>query len=85
MTEHRAYVTDALAQQKATLLTPVSRVLHFASYNFDATNFDVLSTLIAGGTICVPTEFDRINRLAGAISDLGANFLGVTATLAQIE
>ncbi|KAF4813688.1 Nonribosomal peptide synthetase fmqA [Colletotrichum siamense] len=84
MTEHRAYVTDALAQQKAALLTPSSRVLHFASYNFDATNFDVLTTLIAGGTICVPTEFDRINRLAGAINDLGANFLGVTATLAQI-
>ncbi|KAI8252123.1 Nonribosomal peptide synthase chyA [Colletotrichum sp. SAR11_239] len=84
MTEHRAYVTDALAQQKAALLTPSSRVLHFASYNFDATNFDVLTTLIAGGTICVPTEFDRINRLAGAINDLGANFLGVTATLAQV-
>ncbi|KAJ3953317.1 hypothetical protein N0V92_010232 [Colletotrichum tropicale] len=84
MTEHRAYVTDALAQQKAALLTPSSRVLHFASYNFDATNFDVLSTLIAGGTICVPTEFDRINRLAGAINVLSANFLGVTATLAQI-
>ncbi|KAL3301080.1 acetyl-CoA synthetase-like protein [Colletotrichum asianum] len=84
MTEHRAYVTDALAQQKAALLKPSSRVLHFASYNFDATNFDVLSTLIAGGTICVPTEFDRINRLAGAINDLGGNFLGVTATLAQI-
>ncbi|KAH0420242.1 hypothetical protein CcaCcLH18_14118 [Colletotrichum camelliae] len=84
MTEHRAYVTDALAQQKATLLDSSSRVLHFASYNFDATNFDVLSTLIAGGTICVPIEFDRINRLAGVINDLGANFLGVTATLAQI-
>ncbi|KAF5512797.1 Nonribosomal peptide synthetase easA [Colletotrichum aenigma] len=84
MTEHRAYVTDALAQQRAALLNPSSRVLHFASYNFDATNFDVLTTLIAGGTICVPTEFDRINRLAGAINDLGANFLGVTATLAQI-
>ncbi|KAI8280395.1 Nonribosomal peptide synthetase [Colletotrichum sp. SAR11_240] len=84
MTEHRAYVTDALAQQKAALLNPSSRVLHFASYNFDATNFDVLTTLIAGGTICVPAEFDRINRLAGAINDLGANFLGVTATLAQI-
>ncbi|KAF3802065.1 Nonribosomal peptide synthetase 12 [Colletotrichum gloeosporioides] len=84
MTEHRAYVTDALAQQKAALLNPSSRVLHFASYNFDATNFDVLTTLIAGGTICVPTEFDRINRLAGAINYLGANFLGVTATLAHI-
>lgn len=84
MTEHRAYVTDAVAQQKAALLSSDARVLHFASYNFDATNFDVLSTLIAGGTICVPTEFDRINRLAGAINDLRANFLGVTATLAQI-
>ncbi|GJD05030.1 nonribosomal peptide synthetase 6 [Colletotrichum higginsianum] len=83
MTEHRAYVTDALAQQQSALLDAASRVLHFASYNFDATNFDILSTLIAGGTICVPSEFDRINRLAGAINDLGANFLGVTATLAQ--
>ncbi|KAF6813871.1 nonribosomal peptide [Colletotrichum musicola] len=84
MIEHRAYVTDAVAQQKSALLSSDARVLHFASYNFDATNFDVLSTLIAGGTICVPTEFDRINRLAGAINDLRANFLGVTATLAQI-
>ncbi|KAF9873034.1 nonribosomal peptide [Colletotrichum karsti] len=83
MIEHRAYITDALAQQKAALLDADSRVLHFASYNFDATNFDILSTLIAGGTICVPTEFDRINRLAGAIDDLRANFIGVTATLAQ--
>ncbi|GKT47353.1 nonribosomal peptide synthase roqA [Colletotrichum spaethianum] len=83
MTEHRAYVTDALAQQRSALLDANSRVFHFASYNFDATNFDVLSTLIAGGTICVPTEFDRINRVAGAINDLRANFLGVTATLAQ--
>ncbi|OHW91968.1 nonribosomal peptide synthase [Colletotrichum incanum] len=83
MTEHRAYVTDALAQQRSALLNATSRVFHFASYNFDATNFDILSTLIAGGTICVPSEFDRINRLAGAINDLRANFLGVTATLAQ--
>ncbi|KZL71273.1 nonribosomal peptide synthetase, partial [Colletotrichum tofieldiae] len=83
MTEHRAYVTDALAQQRSALLNATSRVFHFASYNFDATNFDILSTLIAGGTICVPSEFDRINRLTGAINDLGANFLGVTATLAQ--
>ncbi|KAL0930139.1 nonribosomal peptide [Colletotrichum truncatum] len=84
MIEHQAYVTDALAQQKAALLTATSRVLNFASFNFDATNFDILSTLIAGGTICVPSEFDRINRLAGAINDLRANFLGVTATIAQI-
>ncbi|KAJ0162763.1 Nonribosomal peptide synthetase 12 [Colletotrichum tanaceti] len=83
MIEHRAYVTDALAQQQSALLDETSRVLHFASYNFDATNFDILSTLIAGATICVPSEFDRINRLAGAINDLGATFLGVTATLAQ--
>ncbi|TDZ31546.1 Nonribosomal peptide synthetase 6 [Colletotrichum spinosum] len=83
MTEHKAYVTDALAQQQAALLTPSSRVLHFASYNFDATNFDVLSTLVAGGTVCVPAESDRVSRLAGAIADLGANLLGVTATLAQ--
>ncbi|OLN97821.1 Nonribosomal peptide synthetase 8-like protein 4, partial [Colletotrichum chlorophyti] len=83
MIEHRACVTDALGQQRFALLSASSRVFHFAAYNFDATNADVLSTLIAGGTICVPSEFDRINRLAGAINDLGANFLAVTASMAQ--
>lgn len=84
MTEHAAYVTDALAQQAAALLKPSTRLFHFASYNFDATNFDILSTLIAGATICVPSEYNRINHLADEINALGANFLELTATVAQI-
>ncbi|POS78357.1 nonribosomal peptide synthetase 6 [Diaporthe helianthi] len=84
MTEHAAYVTDALAQQEATLLKPSTRLLHFASYNFDATNFDILSTLIAGATICEPSEYNRINHLAAEINTLGANYLPLTATVAQV-
>lgn len=84
MTEHAAYVTDALAQQEAALLNPSTRLFHFASYNFDATNFDILSTLIAGATICVPSEYNRINHLSAAINILGANFLELTATVAEI-
>lgn len=84
MTEHAAYVTDALAQQRAALLRPDTRLFHFASYNFDATNFDILSTLIAGATICVPSEYERINQLASAINSLEADFLELTATVAQI-
>ncbi|KAH8766013.1 hypothetical protein F5883DRAFT_604626 [Diaporthe sp. PMI_573] len=84
MTEHAAYVTDALAQQEAALLNSSTRLFHFASYNFDATNFDILSTLIAGATICVPSEYNRINHLAAEINTLGANFLELTATVAQI-
>ncbi|KAL1856304.1 NRPS protein [Diaporthe australafricana] len=84
MTEHAAYLTDALAQQEAALLNSSTRLFHFASYNFDATNFDILSTLIAGATICVPSEYNRINHLAAEINTLGANFLELTATVAQI-
>ena len=84
MTEHAAYVTDALAQQEAALLNSSTRLFHFASYNFDATNFDILSTLIAGATICVPSEYNRINHLSAAINILGANFLELTATVAEI-
>jgi non-ribosomal peptide synthetase component F len=65
-------------------MTCSSRVLQFASYNFDVANFEILTTLIVGATICVPTEHGRINSLATAINELRVNYAGATATLAKI-
>ena len=43
------------------LMTPPFRFLQFASYTFDACLVEILTTLMMGGTVCVPREEDRTN------------------------
>ncbi|KAL3471239.1 hypothetical protein BJX99DRAFT_263436 [Aspergillus californicus] len=50
-------------------LTRASRVLQFASYSFAITVEQIFITLAAGATICIPSEHDRLNRLAEYIDE----------------
>ena len=51
-------------------LGPQTRVLHFASYAFDASIIEVLPTLMAGGCICILSELERRDRLTETIATL---------------
>lgn len=55
-----------------------SRSLHFASYAFDASIYEIFTTLAAGGCLCVPSEFDRMNNLSGFICDQQVNWATLT-------
>lgn len=44
-----------------------SRSLHFASYAFDASIYELCTTLVSGGCLCVMSEHDRMNDLAAFI------------------
>lgn len=44
-----------------------SRSLHFASYAFDASIYEICTTLVSGGCLCVMSEHDRMNDLAAFI------------------
>ena len=44
-----------------------SRVLQFSSYAFDASLCEILTTLAVGGTLCVPTEAERMANIAAFI------------------
>ncbi|THC96393.1 hypothetical protein EYZ11_004127 [Aspergillus tanneri] len=57
--EHRAFCSSALAHNPLHGVGPTSRVLQFASYAFDISILEILSTLIAGGCVCVPSEEQR--------------------------
>lgn len=61
-----------------------TRVYAFSAYVFDVGITDVLITLIHGGTICIPSDHDRHNNLAGSINALKANWLFTTPTVAGI-
>ncbi|OXV10693.1 hypothetical protein Egran_01550 [Elaphomyces granulatus] len=82
--EHAAYCTSAMAHIKPLCLDRTSRVLQFSSYAFDICNSDHLSTLIAGGCICVPSEDERNNDIIGALNHMQVNWALLTPSVARL-
>lgn len=80
--EHRALVTSANAHGSAIGVNSDTRFLQFASYTFDNNLEEIFTTLMHGGVVCVPSDHERFNDLAGAVSRLGANFMDLTPTVA---
>jgi amino acid adenylation domain-containing protein/non-ribosomal peptide synthase protein (TIGR01720 family) len=61
-----------------------SRVLQFASHTFDVSNSEIFTTLMHGGCVCVPSEHERMDDLAGAIVRMDVNWLFLTPTVAHL-
>ena len=80
--EHKALVTSSRAHGSALGVGPDTRFLQFSSYTFDNSLEEIFTTLMRGGTVCVPSDHDRMNDLAGAVSRLEANFMDLTPTVA---
>jgi non-ribosomal peptide synthetase component F len=81
--EHRAFSSSCLAHTSALQLTSEVRTLQFAAHTFDASLADILSGLMNGATLCIPSEESRINDLAGAINSLRANYISLTPSVVE--
>ena len=67
------------------LMTPPFRFLQFASYTFDACLVEILTTLMMGGTVCVPREADRTNgNIAAAMEQMGVTMALLTPSFARV-
>ena len=82
--EHAAFCTGATEHAKAMSMGPSSRVLQFASYTFDASVMEILSTLIVGGCVCVPNDQERMNDIPGIIKRMGVTWTLLTPSVASI-
>lgn len=60
-----------------------TRALHLSSYAFDVSIYEIFTTLAAGGCICVPSEFQRLNELAESIQKYAVNWSFMTPSMAQ--
>ncbi|KAJ5213571.1 hypothetical protein N7449_000740 [Penicillium cf. viridicatum] len=60
-----------------------SRALHFSSYAFDVSIYEIFTTLAAGATLCIPSEFERKNALAVAICRFQVNWAFLTPSTVQ--
>ncbi|KAK3386731.1 hypothetical protein B0H63DRAFT_468292 [Podospora didyma] len=81
---HANFTSGAIPRAAAVGYNSTSRVFEFASYAFDVSIDCMLCTLSVGGTICIPSDADRMNDLGGAIVASGANMAHMTPSVARV-
>lgn len=81
--EHMHYATSGRSLQKRLHVSPQSRVFQFASHAFDVSISDYLTTFMAGGCVCVPSEMERLNNMPNVIAHLEANWMHITPSVAR--
>lgn len=82
--EHASICTGAIEQGAAFSLGPTSRVLQFASYSFDASLLEMMTTMMMGGCVCVPDDKTRLNDVANFINDMNVNTAFLTPSMARM-
>ncbi|KAH6623991.1 hypothetical protein B0J18DRAFT_409502 [Chaetomium sp. MPI-SDFR-AT-0129] len=82
---HTAFCSGAAAHGPAMGMHPPFRFLQFASYTFDASLVEIITTLMLGGTVCVPREEDRTNgNIAAAMEEMGVTMTLLTPSFARV-
>nr|ADY16697.1 TqaA [Penicillium aethiopicum] len=81
--DHWAFCSSALALNTATEVTSQSRLLQFAGYSFDGSIMETLSVLMAGGCLCVPSNFEARNELGAAARKFRLTHAHLTPSLAR--
>lgn len=81
--EHQGFCYGAHHHGSAFDIGPETRVFQFAAHIFDISFSDMATTLLRGGCVCIPSEHDRVNDLAGAITKARATYAFLTPTVAN--
>ncbi|KAF5509992.1 Nonribosomal peptide synthase atnA [Colletotrichum siamense] len=81
---HSAFTSGATAHGKAVGISSDHRVLQFSSYTFDASLFEILTTLIHGGTVCVPTENQRVEGILDFVKETNVSLSLLTPSVARL-
>lgn len=78
--EHQTLSSSSTAHGKAMLMDRQTRAFQFSSFTFDVSLGEIMTTLVHGGCVCIPSSDDRLSNISGAISKLRANQLFMTTT-----
>ena len=81
--EHVAYTTAAVAHARLLGIDKDTRCLQWASYFFDGALVEIMSTLMHGGTVCIPTESDRQDNIDALVRNNDVNHLTLTPSVAR--
>lgn len=70
ITEHRGIVTTLVALSETVDIRPETRLLQFASHAFDVSILEMFVTLMAGATLCIPSEEERFEDVGSLIQKM---------------
>ncbi|PKX95422.1 acetyl-CoA synthetase-like protein [Aspergillus novofumigatus IBT 16806] len=82
--ENRACCETTLKTAPALGLSGKTRRLQFSSYAFTMSVREILSMLFLGGCLCIPSERDRINDIAGFINRHRVTFANFCPSISRI-
>lgn len=80
---HASLSTAFIGQGPAAGINNTTRVLQLSSFNVDVALAEIFTTLVSGGTICIPTSKDRYNDYTGCVSRFSATWSYMTPLLAR--
>jgi len=72
--EHGSWCASALGQKYAWGINHSSRALQFASFSFDASLGEMLTPLMFGGCVCIPSDSERLNDIGSFIRRQNVSF-----------
>ena len=78
---HRAAATSILAHGNAIGYSSSTRMLNFSSPSFDASVAEILTTLVFGGCVVIPSESERLEDLEHIISRRDINMAFLTPSV----
>lgn len=81
--EHAAVCTSGREHARAMQIEPSTKFLNFSSLTFDASVAEILTVLMVGGCVCIPSEDERIN-LPHTISRKHITIALLTPTVASM-
>lgn len=80
---HGSYYASAMAHIPLYELSPQSRYLLFGSPAFDLCIHEIVSTLMAGGCLCVPSQDDHMGDITSVIRSMDVNLASFTSSFAR--
>jgi amino acid adenylation domain-containing protein len=81
--QHFAWCTGNIPNAHTFGITEGARIFQYSSYSFVVSIVDTITTLLVGGTVCIPGSDERMNDLDGAIRRLRPDYACLTPSLAK--
>lgn len=76
--QHQAIATHCIHAAPSLGCQHSTRLLQFSSYAYDAAFAETFDTLVHGGTLCLPSDFDRMNNFTEVVNKMQANMVCLT-------
>ena len=83
-TTHGNFASAFIHQRQQLKIRPGTRVFDWVSYSFDVAWSNLLNTLLCGGCLCIPSEKERKNDIAGAFTRMRADYSYFTPSVARV-